>query len=294
MDREPIETLPEPAAWWCSHCGYLLPPSDRIDRDATDVDPMRRDPIAPAFTGACPHCRGTAWVDLGVVPLAMRLRDDDAKLRQRGRGRLAWGIASLVTMVAGLMTVAVLDFVVGYVVMLIGLISMAASGAGERTRALALSAPKVNAPGPVRRWHRPAPSWPRGARLRRGTAYASESSTTPLTERPAIGWVLAICDSDEDPRGEKSTDAGWLLVEQHCERLAIDGKPIKREPVLDLPLRPAWMVSPRGRAWLRSRGFDPNDDIRCFEGILVEGEEVELFENRTGRASICAKVDRRR
>src|SRR5205085_2073788 len=72
-----VERLDTPAAWWCAECGYLLPPSARECIDPTNGDPMRRSTEIVAGDPACPHCSKHEWIDFGIVPIAMRVRDEE-------------------------------------------------------------------------------------------------------------------------------------------------------------------------------------------------------------------------
>jgi hypothetical protein len=277
------------AAWWCSTCGYLLTPAAREDRDPTRGDPMRRDALAVSSTHVCPHCRDRSWIDLGVVSVALRVRDEESALQHRKHARAARGATCLGMMVAGLVLGATIHLVLAWILMPLGLVGLVLSGAAEELEALAFRGVKADRSKPVRRWRRPAVAWARGSRLARGTAHA-RSSIAPLSGRPAVAWVVAICEGDEDPRDTRfsTTDAGWLLVEQHCEALTIDGTPLASEPVVLAELRPAFLASPTAVEWLRARGFDPGDDLRLFEGILFDGQTVELRANQRGGAPICS------
>jgi len=84
-EESAVEQLDVPAAWWCGECGYLLPPSARERADATAGDPMRRTPVSERFDAACPSCGEQGWIDLGVVPLAMRIRDEESNAMARAR-----------------------------------------------------------------------------------------------------------------------------------------------------------------------------------------------------------------
>lgn len=290
-DERGIEILPVPAAWWCTKCGYLVTPADREDPDATRGDPMRRDPIGTAFDRPCPHCRERSWIDLGVVPHALRVRDEETALQYRKHARRARSIASMVVMVAGLLLGATVDMVIAWVLMPVGLVALALFGTPVQSSMDAWRTGHADPPPPVRRWHRPVGAWLRGARLARGTAQG-RNTTAPLSGWPAIAWVVAICEGDDDPRQTKhwNNDAGWLLVEQHCEGLTIDDRALEREPVVLVSLRPAIAASPAAQQWLRTRGFEPSDDVRLFEGIIMAGEMVELRANRLGRVPICTTL----
>lgn len=284
----------DPAAWWCGRCGYLLTPGARVDPEETNSHPLRRDAIALPYSGDCPHCHAREWVDFADVPQAMRLREKETRVRNRGRARLKWGIASIAVAAGGLLFAAFVDMAIGQIIMFTAFISFALSGTSKRLHAIAWGGVQTHDRGPVRRWRRPAVAWPRGARLECGDVDAPLTTTAPLSGRSVIGWVVAICERDEDPRGERprTNDAGWLLVEQHCEALAIDDRAVKREPILDVVLRPAFARSFAARAWLRTRGFDPDEDLRLFEGVLDPGTLVELRANALGGAPIVTPARR--
>lgn len=232
-----VEQLDVPAAWWCASCGYLLPPCAREITSAPAGDPMRGDYEPPCDDRPCPHCDEHAWVDLGVVGLAMRVRDDESAMRRRA--------------------------------------------AAVMRRLLAIF---VRGDLPLRpyRWHRPSPAWSRGRTLTRGIASGPEL-LAPLSNRPAIAWLVAVREGGRRPdrRARATTTNDWMLVEQRCAGLSIDGARLSHEPVLDLVPRRRIDVSPDAEAWLRTRGLEPLD-LEIFEAILAPGDDVELFADRRG------------
>jgi hypothetical protein len=270
-ERE-VEQLPFPAAWWCGECGYLLPPSARSSRDVGD--PMRRAVLD--FDGACPHCGEHGWVDLGVVPLAMRMRDDETALARRARSRRAGmrlGGASMVgASIVGAASVP----------------SLALAALPLLVAGLALAAVAWVARMPARRWHRPTRTWSRGELHSRGEA-TGELTTAPLSGRRAIAWVVCVAERGIDPRRRRRSgnDRGWSLVEQHCDALTIAGHRLTRAPVIDVELEPMIPATPAALEWLQARGLDPSDDLRFYEGIVRDGETVALFANTRAAAPIC-------
>lgn len=272
-----VEQLDEPAAWWCGTCGYLLPPQAR-DVAMLDGDPMRREPTAPPTDPHCPHCGDPAWIDFGVVPLAMRVRDEEGvtRSRQRRRGARMLGALALTAGLMGVITV----IGVGVEAILAPLLPLAGAFAvGDR-----------RLPPRPYRWHRPVREWEAGRSIARGVARGHEL-IAPLSGRRAIAWLIGVREGGRKPdrRVFDPTSNDWMLIEQRCSALSIAGEPLGVEPVLDL--RPQRLTTAvRGAdTWLRTRGLEPLD-VQIFEAILTAGDEVELLADADDRTTILRLV----
>lgn len=275
-----VERLPMPAAWWCGTCSYLLPPSAREQGDPTRGDPMRRVSDPQDLDLPCPHCGERAWIDLGVVPIAMRARDEEVEEARIARTRgSAATVAIFVTAMVALVAVTVAPVSSPWAALPILAFTAVAI-------VLARLASKVR--GMARRWHRPARRWTKGRRLARGTA-KGQPWVAPLSARKAIAWVVAVRYAGKDPRRglRATTSADWALVEQRCGELEIDGTRFTAGLVVDVELRELEGECPDADAWLRTRGLDPQDDLQLFEGIITDDDVVEVYANEDGPVPIC-------
>ncbi|HET6584748.1 MAG TPA: hypothetical protein VFG69_14925, partial [Nannocystaceae bacterium] len=264
---------------------YLLPPCAREPADATRGDPMRRASEPTVFDRTCPHCGEHGWIDLGVVPIAMRARDEEMDAARVARTRRSAAVVS--TAVTGMVAMVAATAVPwstrwGAVPML----ALATIAIG-----IAMLAARVRSR--ARRWHRPASRWRTGARIARGRATAP-TSVAPLSGRRGIAWVVAVRYAGDDPRRHVrlTNDSDWALVEQHCGALEIDGKRFEDGMVVDMDVVELAVPSDGAHEWLRTRGLDPMDDLQLFEGVLTGDETVEVYANTAGPVPICRPIER--
>jgi hypothetical protein len=279
-ESQGVERLAVPAAWWCSECGYLLPPSARERSHATDGDPMRREPVSDRFDAPCPGCAEHGWVDLGIVPLAMRIRDDESEALRTGRLRRS---------------------AIGGVLALGGALGLAALGVGSTlglwiaplvfASAFPMGLMEAMRADHAHRWHRPARRWSRGARLACGPATA-DPLIAPLSGRRAIAWVVAVRYAGGNPRRARrpTRNDDWALVEQRCAGLTIAGNRLDAEPVIDVTPELIVNRSAGAEEWLRTRGLELQEDLQLFEAIIPDGAMVELFRNKRGAAPILRET----
>ncbi len=240
-------------------------------------DPMRREPVAPRTDPHCPHCGDPAWIDFRVVPLAMRVRDEESVTRSRERRRGSRMLGAL-AMTVGLMGVFTL-FDAGLGAILAPLLPLAG--------AFALGDQRL--PTRPYRWHRPVRAWEPGPSITRGVASGCEI-VAPLSGRRAIAWVVGVREGGRKPdrRVYVPTSNDWMLIEQRCSTLSIAGERMAAEPVLDLKPQRLTTAAPGAAAWLRTRGLEPVD-VQIFEAILTAGDEVELFADADDRTTILRR-----
>lgn len=290
-DAGPEDWHPYPCALLCGACGYLLP-------GPPPTDPFR----ARDVTTACPHCHGTAWIDLRHVPMVEALQETDA---YEAPARLGTGRRTIRRLLQGAGASA---WIVGVGVLLWAVATQTRDPIYFTLMATALVPIALYAGNAIREYRARGRRKPLPARWRlalppaadgtastaRGPACAAaELLTAPLSGRPCVAYELGARLDDTT-----AADLGtWMLLEQASTALEIDGVRVAPDGVyLDLPrgaVDPALAgIHPDtiARA-LRQRGLDPLDpSLVLFETIVEPGENCELRRSATGGTSVLRRA----
>lgn len=269
--REAPRSGSEPSIARCMGCGFLELPR-------LSGDPMRATrAAADAPEKACPHCGEQAWVLLGgdaEVRALCELEHHEIQQRRGIPGSIATTATVLIAF-AGCLTAAILVqrlIVVG----VFALIALWISVSRLRAR---LAVPRRRA----FRWHTPARHHAMGAQLRRGRLAGENSVIAPASGRPCLAWRVEVRYTGDRGRA-------FALVEQETAELRIDTETIVGAVTIGGVATDVTDPAPGLRAYLCSRGLDPDDELEIREIVLVAGDAVAMHHDRCGGPTILMRA----